>query len=294
MIRSMTGFARSEHAHAAGTLAWEIRTVNHRYLELSLRLPEDFRSLETECRAAIAASIKRGKLDATLQFRAAPGSTAGLELDVPFLDELIKRAHEVKRRATSHGGEMTPPSALEMLRWPGVLKEPQQDRAPLLGAALQTLKAALGDLAASRASEGERIAAMLRARCAQLEELVAAIRARLPEVRARIRARLEERLGQLTLPAEPNRERFEQELALALARMDVDEELDRLSSHVAETDKALAGGEPAGRRLDFLMQEFNREANTLSSKSQDAATTRAAVDIKVLIEQMREQIQNVE
>jgi uncharacterized protein (TIGR00255 family) len=294
MIRSMTGFARREHAHAAGTLAWELRTVNHRYLELSVRLPEEFRALESECRAVIGASVKRGKLDATLQFRAAPGPAAGLELDVPFLDELIKRAQEVSRRATAHGGQMTPPSPLELLRWPGALKESQQDRAPLLGAALETLKAALGELATSRASEGERIAAMLRARCAQLEELVASVRARLPEVRARIRARLEERLGQLTLPAEPNRERFEQELALALARMDVDEELDRLSSHVAETDKALVGGEPAGRRLDFLMQEFNREANTLSSKSQDAATTRAAVDIKVLIEQMREQIQNVE
>ncbi len=294
MIRSMTGFARRELAHAAGTLAWELRTVNHRYLELSLRLPEEFRSLEAECRAAIAASVKRGKLDATLIFRAAPGAVSGLELDTPFLDELIKRTHEVSRRATAHGGQMTPSSPLELLRWPGVLKEPQQDRAPLLGAALETLRAALGELAGSRASEGERIAAMLRARCQQLEEQVAAVRARLPEVRERIRARLEERLGQLTLPAEPNRERFEQELALALARMDVDEELDRLSSHVAETAKALGGDEPAGRRLDFLMQEFNREANTLSSKSQDSATTRAAVDMKVLIEQMREQIQNVE
>ena len=294
MIRSMTGFARRELAHAAGTLAWELRTVNHRYLELSLRVPEEFRALESECRAAISASVKRGKVDATLSFRAAPGAGASLDLDTVFLDELLKRAHEVSRRATAHGGEMTPPSALELLRWPGVLKEPQHDRAPLLGAALATLKAALAELGTSRESEGERIALMLRTRCGQLEQQVALVRARLPEVRERIRARLEERLGQLTLPAEPNRERFEQELALALARMDGDEELDRLSSHVAETGKTLEAGEPAGRRLDFLMQEFNREANTLSSKSQDAATTRAAVDMKVLIEQMREQVQNIE
>jgi uncharacterized protein (TIGR00255 family) len=294
MIRSMTGFARREHADRAGTLAWEIKTVNHRYLELSLRLPEEFRSLEPECRAAITASVKRGKLDATLQFRPAPGSTATLELDAAFLDELSRRIQDVARRAAALGSEMAAPTPLDVMRWPGVLKEAQEDRAPLLGAALATLKDALGELAASRAREGERIAQMLGQRCRQLEALVAATRARLPEVAARIRTRLEERLGQLTLAAEPNRERFEQELVLALARMDVDEELDRLSSHVAEAGKALDAAEPAGRRLDFLMQEFNREANTLSSKSQDSVTSRAAVDMKVLIEQMREQIQNVE
>ena len=294
MIRSMTGFARREHAGALGTLAWELRTVNHRYLEVSLRLPDDFRSLESEFRATISAAVRRGKLDATLQFRAPQGSSASLEIDVAFLDELIDRAQEVTRRATAHRGTLASPTPLDLMRWPGVLKAPEHDRAPLLGAATATLKEALADLTTSRASEGERIAVMLGGRCTQLEALVAAIRARQPDVRNRIRARLEERLGQLTLPAEPNRDRFEQELALALARMDVDEELDRLSSHVAETAKSLAGTEPAGRRLDFLMQEFNREANTLSSKSQDSETTRAAVDMKVLIEQMREQVQNVE
>ena len=294
MIRSMTGFARREHAGPLGTLAWELRSVNHRYLELSLRLPDDFRSLESEFRATISAAVRRGKLDATLQFRAPQGSSASLEIDVAFLDELIDRAQEVTRRATAHRGTLASPTPLDLMRWPGVLKEPERDRAPLLGTATATLKEALTDLTTSRASEGERIAAMLGGRCTQLEALVGAIRARQPDVRNRIRARLEERLGQLTLPAEPNRDRFEQELALALARMDVDEELDRLSSHVAETAKSLAGTEPAGRRLDFLMQEFNREANTLSSKSQDSETTRAAVDMKVLIEQMREQVQNVE
>jgi uncharacterized protein (TIGR00255 family) len=294
MIRSMTGFARREHADAGGTLAWELRTVNHRYLELSLRLPDDFRSLEAEFRATISAAVRRGKLDATLQYRAPQGAAASLEIDGPFLDELIERAQEVTRRATAHRGTLVSPSPLDLMRWPGVLKEPERDRTPLLGVATATLKDALKDLTTSRVSEGGRIATMLSSRCQQLETIVAGIRARQPDVRARIRARLEERLGQLTLPAEPNRERFEQELALALSRMDVDEELDRLTSHVAETAKALDGDEPAGRRLDFLMQEFNREANTLSSKSQDSDTTRAAVDMKVLIEQMREQVQNVE
>ena len=294
MIRSMTGFARREHAAPLGTLIWELRTVNHRYLEVSLRLPEEFRALETEFRQVIAATVRRGKLDANLQLRASSGSSTALIVDERLLDELILRAAAVTRRATAHGGTLASPTPLDLLRWPGVITETNQDRAPLLGAAASLLQEALGELSTTRASEGERIAAMLDGRCRQLQELVAAVRARLPDVRARIRARLEERLGQLTLPAEPNRERFEQEVALALARMDVDEELDRLTSHITETAKALAGAEPAGRRLDFLMQEFNREANTLSSKSQDVETTRTAVDMKVLIEQMREQVQNVE
>ncbi|HXQ63936.1 MAG TPA: YicC/YloC family endoribonuclease [Steroidobacteraceae bacterium] len=290
----MTGFARREHADSFGTLAWELRTVNHRYLEVSLRLPEEFRPLEGEFRQSIATAVRRGKLDATLQFRAAHGTAAGLTVDAPFLDELILRAQEITRRATQHGGTLASPTPLDLLRWPGVLKDAEYDRAPLLSTAAATLTDALTELTTSRASEGERIAAMLASRCQQLATLVAAVRARLPEVQQRIKARLEDRLGQLTLPAEPNRERFEQELVLALARMDVDEELDRLTSHLAEAQKALGTSEPAGRRLDFLMQEFNREANTLSSKSQDSETTRAAVDMKVLIEQMREQVQNVE
>ena len=294
MIRSMTGFAQREHSDALGTLTWELRSVNHRYLEVGFRLPDEFRTLEGDFRQAIAAVIRRGKLDATLQFRATAVASATLDLNEPYLDELLARAHEVTRRATARGGTLESPTPLELLRWPGVLRESEHDRAPLYAAAHAALAATAAALALSRASEGERIAVMIESRCAQLAELVAAVRARLPDVQLRIRTRLESRLAQLTLPAEPNPERLEQELALALARMDVDEELDRLRSHLAEVRKALAGEEPAGRRLDFLMQEFNREANTLSSKSQDSETTRAAVDIKVLIEQMREQVQNVE
>ena len=294
MIRSMTGFARRERAGDFGTLIWEVRTVNHRYLEASVRLPEELRSAEGEFRQAIAGAVRRGKVDATLQYRPAADSRVTLEIDEPFLDELIARSHEVSRRATAKGGTIESPTALDLMRWPGVLRERDRDASPLLSAAQAGLAEALAALTASRASEGERIATMLGSRCQQIEALVAAVRARLPEVHARIRARFEERLAQLVLPGEPNRERLEQEIALALARTDVDEELDRLTSHIAEVGKALAGDEPAGRRLDFLMQEFNREANTLSSKSQDAETTRAAVDMKVLIEQLREQVQNVE
>ncbi len=294
MIRSMTGFARRERGGEFGTLIWEVRTVNHRYLEASVRLPEELRSAEGEFRQAIAGAVRRGKVDATLQYRPAADRRVTLEIDEAFLDELIARSHEVSRRATAKGGTIESPTALDLMRWPGVLRERDRDSSPLLAAAQASLGDALEALTASRASEGERITAMLAARCQQIEALVAAVRARLPEVHARIRARLEERLAQLVLPGETSRERLEQEIALALARTDVDEELDRLTSHVAEVGTALGGQEPAGRRLDFLMQEFNREANTLSSKSQDSETTRAAVDMKVLIEQMREQVQNVE
>ena len=294
MIRSMTGFARRECTGDFGALGWELRTVNHRYLEVSLRLPDEFRATEAEFRQAVAGSVRRGKLDATLQIRPVPGARVTLDIDMAVLDELIIRSHEVADRATTRGGSLSQPTPLDLLRWPGVLKDRDREATPLLAAAHRCLDETLAALAASRASEGERIAAMLTGRCRQLEVLVAAVRARLPEVHARIRARLEERLAQLSLPAELNRDRLEQELTLMLARTDVDEELDRLTSHIAEVDKALGGDEPAGRRLDFLMQEFNREANTLSSKSQDSETTRAAVEMKVLIEQMREQVQNVE
>jgi uncharacterized protein (TIGR00255 family) len=292
MIRSMTGFARREHASASGSLAWELRTVNHRYLEISLRLPDDFRALESEFRATIGAAVRRGKLDASLYWRTTAQGATSLEVNAAVLDQLVASAGAIATHVAPRLGATAPVSVVDLLRWPGVLKEPERDVAPLHAAAQALLGEALQALTTSRASEGERIAAMLEGRCRQIEEQVGYVAARLPEIHARIRAKLEERLAQFTV--EPNRERLEQELALALTRMDVDEELDRLTSHVAEARKALASGEPAGRRLDFLMQEFNREANTLSSKSQDADTTRAAVEMKVLIEQMREQVQNVE
>jgi uncharacterized protein (TIGR00255 family) len=292
MIRSMTGFARREHAAEFGSLIWELRTVNHRYLEVGLRLPEELRSLEPEFRQAIAGQIRRGKFDATLQFRPAAGATASLELDSALLEELVAKVQEVTARARSRIGELARVTPVELLRWPGVLKEQTKSPTSLHSAAQQSLTDALAALTANRASEGGRIGEMIASRCDQIGQLVDRVVARLPEVRARARARLDEKLA--LLRGEVNQERVEQELALLLTRLDVDEELDRLRSHIAEARKALGGDEPSGRRLDFLMQEFNREANTLSSKSQDAEVTRAALDIKVLIEQMREQVQNVE
>ncbi len=288
MLRSMTGFARSERATAAGLLSWEVRSVNHRYLEVSLRLPEDLRASEAEFRRLIGASARRGKVDASFYVR--PVATAGREvaLDEALLDRLIENATAVQRRLGGAGRI----DAVDLLRWPGVMREAERDAAPLAQAATALLSETLAAFTASRESEGERIAQMLTSRAAQVQAITDEVAARLPEVQSRIRSKLQERLA--ALGAEANPDRLEQEIALLVQKMDVAEELDRLRSHVQELTSTLASGEAVGRKLDFLMQEFNREANTLSSKSQDVETTRKAVELKVLIEQMREQIQNVE
>ena len=288
MIRSMTGFARREQSGAWGTLTWELRAVNHRYLEVGCRLPEELRSAENEFRQAVSAALRRGKVDCTLNYRPAPEALGEIEIDAALVAQLLNRARDIAALA----GQTAAIDPLEVLRWPGVVRNRDADVTPLVGAAQASLNEALKALNEARAREGERIRELLSQRCTMLLALVDAVVARLPEVRARMRTRLLEKLAQLG--GEPNAERLEQELVILAQRMDVDEELERLKGHVAEIRKALEGSEPAGRRLDFLMQELNREANTLSSKSQDAETTRAAVDMKVIIEQMREQVQNVE
>jgi uncharacterized protein (TIGR00255 family) len=289
MIRSMTGFARRERQGSYGTLSCELRSVNHRYLELSLRLPDDLRGLENDARQVLSGLLRRGKVDAGLYLRGAPSATASIEINAALLDQVLARAAEVSARA---GAGAAPVDPLDVLRWPGVIREAERDVTPLASDAMTLLRETAGELNESRGREGRRIRDMLVQRCETLRELVIVVRARLPEVSARIRGRITERVAQLGVQVDP--ERLEQEIALLAHKMDVEEELDRLGSHVTETLQVLDSTEPAGRRLDFLMQEFNREANTLSSKSQDAETTRAAVDMKVLIEQMREQVQNVE
>jgi uncharacterized protein (TIGR00255 family) len=289
MIRSMTGFARREHSGPWGALTWELRAVNHRYLEVGCRLPEELRSAEGDFRQAVAVALRRGKVDCTLNYRASPEAQGAIEINEALVKQLLARAKHITALARQKSTSINP---LDVLRWPGVVQDRGSEVGPLLIAAQASLSEALRLLTESRAREGDRIRDLLLQRCAALLALVDSVIARLPEVRARIRTRLTEKLAQLG--GEPNPERLEQELVILAQKMDVDEELDRLKSHVAEIRKALDGSEPAGRRLDFLMQELNREANTLSSKSQDADTTRAAVDMKVLIEQMREQVQNVE
>jgi len=274
MIRSMTGFARRERQFPWGLLAWELKTVNHRFLEIGCRLPEDFRVGEADFRQAIAASVRRGKLDCALHFRPAVSGNV-LEVDAELLGSLLQRVQQIATQA----GPAARIDTLDLLRWPGVIRDGSRDNTPLIAAAQTLLAEALMELARFRDSEGGRLCDALEQRCAGLIEFAA-------------RVTLLDRIAQLT--SDVDHDRLEQELAILAQRLDVDEEIDRLRGHVAEVRKTFAGQEPAGRRLDFLMQELNREANTLSSKSQDIETTRAAVDMKVLIEQMREQVQNIE
>ena len=287
MIRSMTGFARRERQFPWGLLAWELKTVNHRFLEVGCRLPEEFRIGEADFRQTIAGSVRRGKVECSLHFRSAALPTA-LEVDAELLESLMQRAQQIAVRV----GAPARIEVLDLLRWPGVIHDATRERAPMIAAAQVLLTEALVDLARFRDSEGGRLQAALEQRCAGIIDFAARVEERLPEVRARTRAKLLERIAQLV--SEVDHDRLEQELATMAQRLDVDEEIDRLRGHVAEIRKSFDAKEPAGRRLDFLMQELNREANTLSSKSQDIETTRCAVDMKVLIEQMREQVQNIE
>ena len=286
MISSMTGFARQERTGAFGTLVCEIRSVNHRFLDAAVRLPDSCRALETELRQTLAAELRRGKVDCTIQHR--PPVAGELQVDEAALAPLLARSQQIARAIPEQGRI----NVLELLRWPGVLREEQLDATELHAAVLALFDHTVKDLGAARAREGQRLTDLITQRCDALAALIAQVRARLPEVLARVRARLEARLAELG--GELNQERIEQEIVLLLHRLDVAEELDRLTGHIEEARRTLAGPEAAGRRLDFLLQEFNREANTLSSKSQDLETTRIAVEMKVAIEQMREQVQNIE
>jgi uncharacterized protein (TIGR00255 family) len=286
MIASMTGFARQERHGPFGTLVCEIRSVNHRFLDASVRLPESCRALESELRQTLARELRRGKVDCTVTHRAP--AAAGLQVDETALGALLDRAAQLAKSLPEQGRV----NVLELLRWPGVLREEQLDEAVVVAAARELFGAAVADLGAARGREGQRLGELLLSRCEALEVQIAQVRARLPEVLTRVRERIEARLAELG--GELNQERIEQEIVVLLHRLDVAEELDRLGGHIEETRRTLAAPEAAGRRLDFLLQEFNREANTLASKSQDLDTTRIAVEMKVIIEQMREQVQNLE
>lgn len=283
----MTGFARREVSGPWGTLVCEIRSVNHRFLEAGFRLPDEFRQTESELRQRLAKEVKRGKVDCSMSYRRLLGADSTLEVDSQALERLTARVRDVAKLLPDHTVNV-----LDILRWPGILRDDTNAGDDLLVTARTLFDGTVEDLVGARAREGLRLRELLEQRCAALEALVAQVRRRLPEVQARIRAKLNERLAELQ--ANIDRDRLEQELALMLQRLDVDEELDRLTGHIVEIRRIINGNEAAGRRLDFLMQELNREANTLSSKSQDLETTRSAVDMKVIIEQMREQVQNVE
>lgn len=288
MIKSMTAFARESRIGDFGGLAWELRSVNHRYLEPHLRLPEELRSLEPAVRDRLAARIQRGKVDCTLRYAPAVGAVGSLQVNRAFVEQLLAAGNEVAGLV----GKSAEPSAFDLLRWPGVIREEERDLDQVSAAALDLLDSAIDSLLATRAREGARLAALLSERCDRLGESVTRVRARMPAVIASVRRRLADRLAEIRSELDPSR--LEQEMALLASRLDVDEEMDRLVAHLDEVRDVLKRKEPVGRRLDFLMQELNREANTLGSKSADVDVTREAVEMKVLIEQMREQVQNLE
>jgi len=288
LTKSMTAFARASASGDQGELTWELRSVNHRYLEPFVRLPEDLRGLEPAVRERLSARLGRGKIDCTLRYVAAPGAGGGLGLDRRYLEELLATAAEV---AAIVGREVQP-TPFELLRWPGVLKEEQPDLTPVMEQALALLDQALSSLVATRVREGGRLAEAIRTRCDKVSACAARVAGRMPQVLAEVRARIGERLEEVRQELDPNR--LEQELALLAQRLDVDEEMDRIKGHLEEVRSVLEGEGPVGRRLDFLMQELNREVNTLGSKAPDLAVTRDVVDMKVLVEQMREQVQNIE
>jgi uncharacterized protein (TIGR00255 family) len=284
----MTGFAASEISVGAYKLVWEIRSVNHRYLDLGFRLPEDFRATEPKLRALAADLLKRGKVDCTLKVSAMGSDRLAADIDLNELASL-KRLEDRILEQWPDAGRMT---ALDILRWPGVLKDDTANREALIEPGLSAFGEALGAMRSAREREGIRLGEMLNERLAAIEALLQATDRLLVDAAPRYRDKLLERLTRLDVDVNP--ERLEQEVVLIAQRADVSEEADRLKAHISEIRDTLGLAEPIGRRLDFLIQELNREANTLASKVQDDELARCAIDLKVLIEQMREQVQNIE
>ncbi|MBT3091966.1 MAG: YicC family protein [Candidatus Thiodiazotropha sp. (ex Lucina pensylvanica)] len=288
MISSMTAFAREEYRGDLGILSWEIRSVNHRYLEMFLRLPEELRVLEPMIREHINARLGRGKLDVSLKFKPGGVAEAGLSVNQRMVHQLVN----AERQIADLTGLNESLRSGDLLRWLGVLEENEQDLTPVKQQAMALLETTIDSLIDNRLREGDRLGEIIRQRCGSLKLQVEQVRDLMPEVLDGFRNRISERLSEVL--DEMDETRLEQEMVILAQRLDVDEEMDRLETHLDEVERVLAADEPIGRRLDFLMQELNREANTLTSKSTSVDVTRAAVEMKVLIEQMREQIQNIE
>ena len=285
-IRSMTAYAAGERSTEWGVLGCEMRAVNHRFLELGVRLPDELRALEPLLREQVTARVSRGKLDLVMRLRNSTGSE-GLQVD----DALVARLGELANRLDPRFPQLRV-QFTELLQFPGVLQSRGVDADALQREAKALLDTVLDDFVAAREREGAKLASVIGDRADAITGIAADVRTLVPQIRSGQRSKLEARVAELAQPLDPGR--LEQELVLWLQKLDVDEELDRLDSHLAELRRVLKQKEPVGRRLDFLLQEFNREANTLGSKSVDARTSNAAVELKVLIDQIREQIQNIE
>jgi uncharacterized protein (TIGR00255 family) len=288
MTKSMTAFARIQQSLDEGELIWEIRSVNHRFLELHLKMPEDFRTSETRFREILQHRLKRGKVECFLRFNANAQQSASININAQQAKSLVSACQEINN-LLHQPSEVDP---MEVLQWPGIVQESKLDLKPVLDASEIALNKALDDLIANREREGERMRELILQRCESIQKIVNKTRKKMPEIQARYQKKIRERLDEIDV--EVNHDRLEQELVHLAQKMDVDEELDRLDSHLKEMRDVLNRDEAVGRRLDFLMQELNREANTLGSKSADISSTNASVELKVLIEQIREQIQNIE
>ncbi|AOH36197.1 YicC/YloC family endoribonuclease [Luteimonas sp. JM171] len=285
MTRSMTAYAAAERQTAWGTLGCELRAVNHRFLELGTRLPDELRALEPALRERVSARVSRGKLDLTMRLRTVAQHALGV--DEAALERLSALVQSLQSRFPGLTTEVT-----GLLQLPGVLQGPQVDAEALQAEALALLDEVLAQFLEARRREGDKLAAVIAERVDGIKQVVAHVRAMMPAIREGQRAKLEARVADLEQPLDPGR--LEQELVLWLQKLDVEEELDRLDSHIEEIGRVMAADGPVGRRLDFLLQEFNREANTLGSKSVDRRSSQAAVELKVLIDQVREQVQNLE
>lgn len=289
MIRSMTSFARQATQHDGGSLVWEIRSVNHRYLEPSFKLPESMRRLENDLREKIRKTLSRGKVECSLRMQSQSGDNSSqLSVNAELLTQLIVTAESIQK-------QLNEPSALnplQLLQWPGMMSEQEIDSDLICEQALAAFQVTLEQLLESREREGAALKQSIEQRLDTIGVITSAVKQQLPDILHAQRQKLQQRLQELK--AELNEDRLEQEMVILAQKADVDEELDRLDAHLTEVRRVLNKGGACGRRLDFLMQELNREANTLSSKSIVTDTTQAAVELKVLIEQMREQIQNIE
>jgi uncharacterized protein (TIGR00255 family) len=292
MIYSMTGYAALSEELPLGTLGVEIRSVNHRYLDVQFRLPDEFRSFEPGMRELVASRLTRGKVECRLGFQKTPSSEVSLQLNTPLLDQLVA----LERSVRSHLPGATSLTVSDVVRWPGMIEADALPLEQLREQAQALMQRALDEFTAARAREGDKLKTLLLERVAQMEELVQKVKPRIPQLVAtyqeRLAARLKEALKDVA--ATLDEDRLRQELVMYASKVDVEEELSRLIAHLAETRRILTRGGAAGKRLDFLMQELNREANTLGSKSVDIDVSQASVELKVLIEQMREQVQNIE
>ncbi len=288
MVKSMTAYARKEVKVSWGSITIELRSVNHRFLEMSIKLPDEFRALEMPIRERVKAKLHRGKLDVFIRLKVQSGVTGQVNYNQELAEQLAKTLHDIDKLIYN----AAPVNAVDVLSWPGILDSQTIDQSTLNEALFPLLESVLEELFESKKREGSALALMITRRSDEMRDIIKTVRNEMPELLQIQRQRLEEKLQ--VLKADMDLNRLEQEMVYITHKADIAEEIDRLETHLNEVHRTMESDEVVGRRLDFLMQELNREANTLGSKSLSALTTQASVDMKVLIEQMREQIQNIE